>query len=77
LHHRGTEEEYGREEKAANRIFRGKSHKLKTEILHSIKTACDPNSGARSTVSFDGLILKRQGKSIQAQVFDSLREFTV
>jgi len=61
------------EEKAANRIFRGKTHKPRTEVLHSINTACEPNYGA----SFNELILKRQRKSIEAQVHDSLQEFTV
>lgn len=50
-----------------------KTHKPRTEVLHSINTAYEPNYGA----SFNELILKRQRKSIEAQVHDSLQEFTV
>lgn len=59
------------EEKATNRIFRGKTHKPRTDVLHSINTACEPNYGA----SFNEL--KRQRKSTEAQVHDSLQDFTV
>lgn len=75
LHHTAPEKEYSRDEKAANMIFRGNHHKPKTEELHSITTACETESGARSSVSYDALIPKRKGERMD--VAPSLQEITV